>query len=294
MTLLVGRRLGARECAFGLVFSLLCAGGCAPVYVAPAPNAPLFGSEGEVTAGAAIGTQGIDVQAGFAPVEPLAVIAAASFEGKGEDDDSIDHHHLYGEGAVGGFWPFGKAGRFEAFAGLGYGSSGGETTLSVGGEQATVASARGTFLRPFVQVDFGGAVDKFEGGIVLRVLQVRYHYDESQGEPVDIDRVQGFWEPFAFMRAGSRNVKFQLSGGFIFPLDSLGGGGSTTFVEWVPIHLSLGVHVRFGGKDPEEKPAAWQPPPATQPPPEKEPPPASQPPPVAEPPPASEPPPAGP
>jgi hypothetical protein len=221
------------------------------VYVAPAANAPLFGSEGEVTAGAAIGTQGIDVQAGFAPIEPLGVIAAASFEGKGEDDDSVDHHHVYGEGAVGGFWPFGKAGRFEAFGGLGYGSSGGETVVFVGGQEVGT-SAAGTFLRPFIQVDFGGAVDHFEGGITLRVLQVRYHYDESNGEPVDIDRVQGFWEPFAFMRAGGKVVKFQLTGGFVFPLDALGGSSQTAFLDWVPIHLSMGIFLCFGSKDPKQ------------------------------------------
>ena len=104
----------------------LLAGGCAPVYVAPALNAPLLGGAKELHLAGHTGTNGIDFQVAYSVTDSLAVAGAFSGDPSGHGDQDpdedivdMDHSHLYGEGALGYYLPFEEKVSFEAFAGMG-------------------------------------------------------------------------------------------------------------------------------------------------------------------------------
>jgi len=221
-----------------LVFALaavagLAGAGCIPVYMAPATNAPLLSSRGEIQAAGYSGTNGLDLQGAFAVTDEIGIVADISTNRRGDDSD----FHTYGELGAGYFTRFGAGGRFEAFGGAGMGESGGEATWL--GETIV---ARGTYVRGFGQADVGYCSDIVDVGLAARLAYVAYTFEKRTNGPVDANEL--FFEPVGFVRVGYRWVKVGAQVGLTLPML----GGEQT-VDTFPLHVSLGVHTKFRGFD---------------------------------------------
>jgi hypothetical protein len=211
--------------------------GCAPVYIAPAAHAPLFDRADEFHAAGLAGTNGLDGQVAMAINDRVGVVGSGSFAPESEDGEE----HVYGEGAIAWFVPTDGPLRIEFLGGLGYGSSRGQYDEEILGS----FSARGDYLRPFVQVDLGLASKYLEFALVPRLVYVDYRYKEINQEWVSSRENALFAEPMLVFRAGSESIKAELQCGLVLPFSD-----SRSAPEWWPLHVSLGIRGSFGGSAP--------------------------------------------
>ncbi len=236
-----------------LSLGCLLASACSPIYVAPSANAPLFGSGGELHGAAQLESLGgIDLQGAFSPFDHFGIQAGLSMLPEYDDDDH--HRHYYGELGLGGYVPFG-IGRFEAFAGAGYGKGWGRLETAADG---TKVRGTGTYTRAYLQADIGLSTRVVDFGLMSRYSWVIYDYTDADGFKRTID--DPFIEEFLFFRIGYDPVKFELQTGVLWGADY-----EYQEIAWIPWHVSIGIHVKFdlwGGAGEEGAPAAADPPPA--------------------------------
>jgi hypothetical protein len=211
--------------------------GCAPVYIAPAAHAPLFDRADEFHVAGHAGSNGLDGQVAMAITDRVGVVGGGSFAPESEDGEE----HVYGEGAIAWFIPTDGAFRIELLGGLGYGSSRGKYDEEILGS----FSARGNYLRPFVQLDLGLASKYLEVALVSRVAYVDYRYKEINQEVVSSRENTLFGEPMLVLRAGGESIKAELQCGLVLPLSD-----SRSAPEWWPLHVSVGIRGSFGGSAP--------------------------------------------
>lgn len=230
---------------FALAVSSLAAG-CAPVYVAPAAHVPLFSGAGQVHLGGHWGTSGMDGQLAVAVDNELAIIAGGSFDPdtKGSEDDES---HTYGEIGLAWFAPKSAGRKMEILGGLGYGRSSGEAQYTLIGQEIT-NTARGSYMRPFVQLNLGLEGHHTEVALASRFAYVRYQYQEIDLMPASDVRGVLFAEPMVVGRVGGR-VKLEFQLGVSLPLN---GSEEEIDVEHELFHLSVGLHVVLGGEDQPE------------------------------------------
>jgi len=216
--------------------------GCAPVYTKPAINAPLFERAGDIQAAAQIGTHGVDIQGAAAVTDYLGVIAG------GSNDSEGDNRHNSVEAGIGYYERFGAGGNgsFAVFGGGGLGDSRGE-----GEFLSTREEAAGDFVLGFVQGDIGIASEFADVGVSGRVTYLRYDFDVGG---TGIAKVV-FFEPGAFARVGSRYIKAEAQLGLVL-------ADADDQIDWVPIHISIGLRVNIGEffADVDRQPTLVQPP----------------------------------
>lgn len=241
------RRVKAVKGIIVVAFAALLAGGCAPVYVAPALNAPLLNRAKELHLAGHMGTNGIDFQVAYSVTDSVGVAGALSTDPSGHGDqdpaeDVVDmnHSHLYGEGAVGYYLPFEEKVSFEAFAGMGAGRTRGELIFWRESRDETAESS-GIYFRPYFQLDIGVSTSVVDLGIATRGCLVYYDYASHDERIRDGDAVMFFMEPFLFARLGSEAVKLEWQGGFVVPFY----GDEDLNMGWTVVHFSFGLHLRL-------------------------------------------------
>jgi len=236
-----------RTAALSLVcVSLGLVAGCTPVYMAPAANAPLFGSGGELHGQFQYdAVSGIDLHGAFSPFKHFGIQAGMSFL-PWNDEDARESERYYGELGAGAYIPFG-IGRFEVFAGGGYGQALGRMDFDYEGQKYY---SDGKYGRIYVQADIGLSTKIIDFCLMSRYAWVTYDfYDPYEARDRTAD--SGFIEEMIVFRAGYDPVKFEFQAGFIWPAYL-----QDIEMAWIPWHVSIGLHVKFdlwGGSDEAEQ-----------------------------------------
>ena len=146
------------------VLVTLCAACTPPMYIPNTTNTPSLRKQGDIEASLSIGTNGSDLQFGYAITDEWGVMLNGS-QGKSEDSDQSDHlTHYFGEVGIGrNFYLDGKDAdistrpMFNAFAGAGFGHTEGEVTFSnlFNADLVYSNQLRGDFVRGFIQPSIG-------------------------------------------------------------------------------------------------------------------------------------------
>lgn len=222
---------------------LLIQSSCAPVYVPNTYHSYLMDQKGDLHAAVYTGTNGIDIQGGYAVSENVGLVAAASF-GKREDDTNSDgsldadfHKHNYGEFGLSYFHPFGGVGRFEALGGFGFGSA--ETVTQYDFFGPEVVRATGSYNKFFVQSNVGLETGALEAGVAIRLGQVVFNEFETSDETYGDSEAGTFFEPGVFARVGWKNIKIESQFGLSGLLQD------EVAFDYEPGILSIGLHLQL-------------------------------------------------
>lgn len=225
------------------IIVLLIQSSCAPVYVPNTYHSYLMDQKGDLHAAVYTGSNGADIQGGYAVSEHVGVVAAASFgtrEDENSGDGSLDedfHKHNYGEFGLSYFRPFGKIGRFEALGGFGFGTA--ETVNQYDFFGPEVVKATGRYNKIFVQSNVGLETGAFEAGVAFRIGQVIFNEFETSDETYGESEAGTFFEPGVFARVGWKNIKIESQLGLSGLLQD------EVAFDYEPGILSIGLHLQF-------------------------------------------------
>jgi len=209
------------------VFLLLLAFGCAPAYVPNVLPAPMLEQKGEMVFNVHTGIAGFDPQFALGITDHVGLLVNGSFRNYTSDSTDNFHQHLFFETGAGYFTPLGKAGRFEVFAGGGYGRLKAEFDNPLFESFADV-----NCMRSFVQPTIGFVTDVAELSLSTRFVTVLL----KQG---DQTAFAPFVEPAFTLKLGYRQVKGVAQMGLSLPLRE-----QLDFL-YQPFIFSLGLQVRL-------------------------------------------------
>lgn len=218
-----------RNCSFLLLFFLLVlfGSGCKSIY-SPAPtNMPLFSQDGEVQFAGALGSNGYNLQWGWAPVEHLAVMAnGGSYTQSFDSIFEPRFRHTYGEIGLGGWTRLDKFMRLEAFAGMGWGITG-------------EFPRRDLYRRYFFQPNFGWSGRFVDAGFSPKLSIVNHKDVRGLPNVEHLSATSAFLEPTVMFRAGWHEVKFQVTGSYTIPM------GASNF-SYQDFTVGFGFHLTLG------------------------------------------------
>jgi len=222
--------------------------GCSPVYIPGAANFSMLEDKGDVHLQALGGTNGGQVDVGWAAADHLALRATAQgMVDRNQDSTNGSYYNLALGFGWWGAWPTG-AGTGEDAQGLrlgisldvGGGMGDGSSTVTVGGTASTLRYV-GPLLTMKPQVDFGWESPYFAAGLAVRPIYVRFwNSPESDGQgTADVFQV----EPLLMVRAGAPNVKVELQGGAWLPI--VEAPSDASFGIPFPVIMTVGVSADF-------------------------------------------------
>lgn len=211
---------------------------CTPVYIPSARHTHLLDEKGEVSAALMSGTNGLDLQGAYAVSDRIGVAAAASFGTNDEEGSDDFHEHSYGELALEYFVPLGRVGRLEILGGGGTGSATSVDSYGFSGSDQPV-QATGKYNKLFVQSNIGLETGSIETGLALRLGRVTFTEFETTSITYSDSEAATFFEPAAFARIGSKNIKVE---GQVGTTRLLQYDRSVAF-EYRPFLITLGVHL---------------------------------------------------
>jgi hypothetical protein len=202
--------------------------GCASAYSPPGPVVPLLDERGDLSVGANVRpflpTRGANAYVAAAPSQATRVFISGSlsrYDGEQTEDESERSMHKKNHTtqieAGGGWGAVHKHFIVELLAGAGYGKSQanacklntGFSTYGVGCR--LWVDSESSFVRPFVQANFGGRGSLGAGGGGLRISAVRYSYEMLLGEPSQRNATIVTLEPFLSGSIGLPWGKLELS-----------------------------------------------------------------------------------
>lgn len=210
--------------------------GCAPVYLAPIPNTPLFAEKGESSVALQAGSSGGSIQAAYAPLNHFSIMGAGSWDFIGGN-----HRHTYGELGLGSFLSSESSRwRAEVYAGGGLGRSAALHEYELWLVGPVTRQRSGHYERAFVQMQGGWVGRHVEAGLTARIAYVWYHFSEINLEPTSETQQQIFFEPALFLRVGSEAIKYEMTAGFVRPLR---GYDTAPQLDYIPMFSSMGVRI---------------------------------------------------
>lgn len=224
-----------------ILFIALASTSCAPVYVPNARNAPLFRGAGEFQGSVHFG-QGMDAQMAVAITEHVGVMTNYNWVNRtGTSNESDYLKHNFFEGGIGYYENTGSI-CYEVFAGYGKGKGTSYGDYDFFGP--TTVLSTGKYNRFFIQPSLGSNHKVFNWIFSTRFSVVDFTEFESDGQQPfnDTDPVI-FIEP-AFtgrINFGSTKMYAQFQTG----LSWLTNG--STFFDYEPFHVSIGMGLRLGG-----------------------------------------------
>jgi hypothetical protein len=228
-----------------LIAILLICSGCATVYVPNAAHTPLMEEQGEVHVSAHFGSQGGDLQLGYALTDQFGIIAGISGRENTNQDGEETGNHTFGEAGVVWFPDIHQRLKNEFIGGIGLGNAKGESSFSFMNPQGEYEkrTAKGDFYRIFVQSNTALTSSVVTTGIATRLAFVNfYNYELTGSQQAIRNRTSAlFFEPAAFVRLGFRNVKFESQVGISRPI----GDFRNIAFDYEFMRASFGVHFYF-------------------------------------------------
>lgn len=222
-----------------LLFLLVIASSCAPVYVPNIRNTPMFTKGGEAQASFQVGN-GLDVQAAYSLTNNIGVIGGYSYINN-ENSEEDYHRHKFFEGGLGYFNNTERL-RFEFFAGYGKGEGSSYEEFEFFGTQKVQAT--GKYERFFIQPGLGFAKESFQGSFVPRFSYVNFT-EFSDGTTTLVDNRDGvfFFEPAFVGRYNTMNnrIFFTFQGGFSAAITE------DDYFNHRNFQFSTGIGIRLGG-----------------------------------------------
>lgn len=206
--------------------------GCASVYVPSANHIHMMEKKEEVHLAGSFGNNGLNLQGGFSITDYLGFVAAYSAKDFAIFDTEKRKLQYY-EGGVSYFRPIGDNSKIEIIAGMGAGT--GEA------EKYYERFDRGEFTKHFFQVNGALKASMTEAGVSLRFANVNFTEFESSRNIDGLRTESLFFEPAAFVSAGSKNVKLESHLGYTF---SLTKPSDLTF-DYEFIRLTVGIRFIF-------------------------------------------------
>lgn len=200
---------------------------CATAYVPNVLPAPMLEEKGEMVFNAHTGTAGFDPQFAIGITDHVGIVANGSFRNYTSDSTDNFHQHRFFETGAGYFTPLGSAGRFEVFAGGGFGRLKAEFDNPLFESFADVYC-----VRSFVQPTIGFVTDVAEMSLSTRFVTVLL----KQGSQTAF---APFVEPAVTLKLGYRQVKGVAQLGFSLPIRE-----QLDFL-YQPFIFSLGLQVRL-------------------------------------------------
>ena len=186
---------------------------------------PLLTNRKEVQASIHAGTSGFDPQFAYAVTDHIGIMLNGSFLNSTSDSTEDYHKHKFFETGAGYYTHFGTRGKFETFAGAGFGKIDVLYWLS----RSDVS-----FSRYFIQPSVGFTTKVVDAGLSTRIVIVSYNQTSA-----DVPGV--FFEPVFTLKAGFDHLKAVGKIGFSFPLNS-----ENINFDNQPFILSLGIQANFG------------------------------------------------
>ncbi len=197
---------------------------CAPAYVPNTLNTPLLSNKGEFQLGINGGLSGFDPQAAYAITDNIGLMLNGSFRNSTSDSTDNFHKHNFVELGSGYYTKFGSIGRFETFAGYGYGKL---KAYSEAGIFESFADANCN--RIFLQPGVGMATQLFDGSFTTRIVLI----DLVQN---DLHFTEVFFEPALTFKLGYKYVKGMVQLGLSLPMNSEG-----VDFNYYPFIFSFGI-----------------------------------------------------
>ncbi len=208
---------------FGGLILLLWLGSCAPLYIPNRVNTPLLSHQGELQAGAFIGSAGFEPQASYAVTNHFGLLLNGSFT-PGKADTTKDYsRNNFIELGLGYYRRLGERTRFELFTGYGFGNMYARYNNGYFTDYRDAAMQR-----VFIQPDIGFSTAVVDGGLAMRFVVV----NARQGR---LSITRSFLEPAVTLKAGFKYIKFVYQFGLSLPLNA------NDLMEQQPFVTSLGV-----------------------------------------------------
>ncbi len=198
---------------------------CAPVYIPNTSNTPLLTNRKEVQASIHAGTSGFDPQFAYAVTDHMGIMLNGSFLNSTSDSTEDYHKHRFFEAGAGYYTHFGTRGKFETFAGAGFGKVDALYWLS----RSDVS-----FNRYFIQPSVGFTTKIVDAGLSTRIVIVSYNQ-------ISEDVTGVFFEPIFTLKAGFDHIKAIGKVGFSLPMNS-----ENINFDNQPFIFSLGIQANFG------------------------------------------------
>ena len=149
---------------------------CQAVYLPNIRNSPLFSKKGEVQGVAAVGINGLDIQAATAVTNHIAVLASYAYLDRAVTFLPYESHAWYYEGGLGYYKNFNKT-CLEIFAGYGTGQGNSQTRdpgPGLGTSQMPSGPVAGTYNKIFLQPSFGFKQRMFQFVFTFRLSSVNF------------------------------------------------------------------------------------------------------------------------
>ncbi|MCD4665880.1 MAG: hypothetical protein K8R68_11475 [Bacteroidales bacterium] len=219
-------------------------------YFASSVNAPIFTDKGQFEGSILTGTNGIDLQLAYAPVNHFGIITTGSYSDRKNRNNYDFHKHKYGEIGLGYFKKIKEKFVFEVYGGYGFGDMEGNyhydnTLFGINIDDYDKAEYSKYFIQPL----FGMSGKVFEGGFTPRFSGINMTMLEQNETQFIV-----FFEPVFVAKVGYKYIKFISEIGFCLPLGieytkdgyPLIFSGQTSF-EYSPLIFCLGINMSFGG-----------------------------------------------
>jgi hypothetical protein len=188
-----------------IIFALLFSSCQTVLYTANQPNVPLFSDNNkqQIKAEGSYGTAGLEGRLAYSPVNHLGIIVNGSFLTDNQ------RKQYFREIGIGGYGKMNKSVVYEIYGGYGYGTSS-DTAGLTGFPSDFSRSSYGTFNRWFLQTDVGYISDYLEGGLVMRISNVKFTELRDSYIP-NVTNECTFFEPTLVGKVGGPNLKFVMS-----------------------------------------------------------------------------------
>lgn len=215
------------------LFSILLFNACAPAYTPNVVNAPLLNNKNETQISLHAGFSGTDAQIAYAATDHIGLMLNWSYRNNTFDTSSSYHYHNFIEGGVGYYTSFSSQGKFEAFAGYGYGNVDVQINNSVG-----TSLVQASYSRFFLQPNLGFTSQMFDVGVAPRFVYVLMKPEQFQYSTIN----KFFVEPTGFLRLGFKYFYLTSQAGISIPLS---GYESSDWFNYNPFIFSFGMQIKL-------------------------------------------------
>ncbi|MBN2425374.1 MAG: hypothetical protein JXR46_13010 [Calditrichaceae bacterium] len=190
-----------------LVIIALFLSSCNPAYVPNVVNTPLLSNHGEFQGTVYVGSSGFDPQIAFGLTDHVGVMLNGSFDDRTSDSTDSFHKHQFYEIGAGYYTKIGDYGRYETFAGFGFGKLKAKHEILFWDDYVDVDCNR-----IFLQHSIGLTSKAIDGSFSTRIVMLNL----TQG----LQKQTGYFiEPVITGKIGFQYIKTVMQFGLSIPLN---------------------------------------------------------------------------